>query len=272
MISQQTYAIFKTGSVTYFNSSLFFPKEIKKDVFALYAFVRKADDFVDKVPADSQGFFSYKKAYQKANKGIRVNDKTITDFVSLKKKSKFEEKWIDAFLAAMESDLNHTHSKSLKQSLEYMYGSAEVIGLMMARILDLPDKAQMSARMLGRSMQYANFIRDIAEDYELGRNYFPATDMRKFKLKDLSEKTARSNPKQFKKFLQHQIKNYSTWQAEAETGFSYIPYRVLIQIKTASDMYKWTIKQIKEDPFVVYKRKVKPNKLRVFSQIIRNLV
>jgi len=49
------YTTFKQGSRTYFNSSLFFPRKIRRDVFALYGFVRIADNFVDSVPQDPEG-------------------------------------------------------------------------------------------------------------------------------------------------------------------------------------------------------------------------
>jgi phytoene synthase len=58
---------------------------------------------------------------------------------------------------------------------------------------------------------------------------------------------------------------------EAEKDFKYIPRRYLIPIKTASDMYKWTAAKIRENPFIIFKEKVKPSKLRIIMDIIKNI-
>jgi phytoene synthase len=61
MINKTLFSIFKQGSRTYFYSSLFFPSYLKKDVFSLYGFVRKADNLVDSIPQDIKGFYDLKK-------------------------------------------------------------------------------------------------------------------------------------------------------------------------------------------------------------------
>ena len=68
------------------------------------------------------------------------------------------------FLGSMAADLTRRFYRTEAETLEYVYGSAEVIGLFMARIMRLPEEALPAARMLGRAMQFINFIRDAAED------------------------------------------------------------------------------------------------------------
>ena len=60
------------------------------------------------------------------------------------------------------------------------------------------------------------------------------------------------------------------WQAESERGFSLIPHRFLVPIKTASDMYMWTAGEIYRNPFIVYEKKVKPFKSRIILTILKN--
>ncbi|MFP4301728.1 MAG: squalene/phytoene synthase family protein, partial [Spirochaetaceae bacterium] len=60
------YETFKSGSKTYFNSSVFFPRDVREDVFVLYGFVRVADNYVDQVPQDAEGFYEFRRAYEKA--------------------------------------------------------------------------------------------------------------------------------------------------------------------------------------------------------------
>jgi len=55
LIDDRIYSIFKRGSKTYFYSTLFFPGDVRRDVFILYSFLRKADDYVDAIPQDTEG-------------------------------------------------------------------------------------------------------------------------------------------------------------------------------------------------------------------------
>lgn len=260
---------FKAGSKTYFNSSLFFPERVRNEVFILYGFVRWADDYVDAVPQDADGFYAFRERYRKALNGSPANDTIIDSFVELSRLRGFDPAWTEAFLKSMEMDLTKREYHSLDETLEYIYGSAEVIGLFMARIMRLPIEAEMAACMLGRSMQYINFIRDIAEDLNFGRRYLP---LESFDLADLSYRETSAKPAEFRRFMETQTGRYKEWQALAEKGYGHIPRSYRIPIKTAGDMYTWSADQIERDPFIVYRRKVKPSKLRILSSICWNMI
>ncbi len=272
MVDKTLYSIFKGGSKTYFYSTIFFPERAKEDVFKLYSFVRKADDLVDSIPQQSEEFFEFKDKYHEAMKGTITGDVVIDSFVEVSNRKNFEPKWTDAFLNSMEMDITKSTYKNLDELMIYLYGSSEVIGLFMARILDLHEYSFTAARHLGRAMQFINFIRDISEDLVLGRVYFSQEDLEEFKLPSLTLKDTKERPKEFKEFIQKQLNTYFDWQKKAEEGFPYIPKRYLIPIKTASDMYNWTGKTISKDPFIVYKRKVKPSISRIVSTIAYNSI
>ena len=169
-------------------------------------------------------------------------------------------------------DLHINRYNSMEELRTYLYGSAEVVGLMMFQIMSLPREAANSARLLGRAMQYVNFIRDISEDNELGRIYFPLTELEKHGLTSLEYDYVKKRPGRFTKFIHEQIDRYMLWQNAAEEGFSYIPRRYLIPIKTASEMYKWTSKVIRRNPLILYKLKVKPSVKRLISQLSYNMI
>ncbi|TXT66259.1 MAG: Phytoene synthase [Promethearchaeota archaeon] len=259
--------IFKRGSKTYFNSSIFFPKSVRKDVFILYGFVRVADDFVDVVPQKKEDFLDFCKRYRKALAGETVDDIVINSFVDLMRRKDFKPEWVDDFLYAMELDLTKKNYNTLEETLEYIHGSAEVIGLFMAKILDLPEESYFAAERLGRAMQYINFIRDVKEDIRFGRRYLPLFD---FNLESLEKEEVMKKRKEFQDFINTQINLYFKWQNQAESGFKFIPKRYLIPIKTASDMYNWTALKIRDNPFIIYEKKVKPSKIKIFSTILKN--
>jgi len=272
MINKIFYSIFQQGSKTMFYSSLFFPKDIRNDVFVLYGFVRRADNLVDTLPQDLEGFYKFKQKYEQSQQGIITGDVVIDSFAELAKRKNFDPKWTEAFLDSMEMDLTKKTYDTLDESLEYVYGAAEVMGLYMVNILGLDKKAYYYSRYLGRAMQCINAIRDIAEDLEFGRSYIPLEDLEKYELKSLDYEYTIKHPQHFSEFIKGQISRYCQWQEIAEKGYKYIPKRYLICVKTASDMYNWTAEQILKNPFVVYKWKVNPLIINILTTVLTNVI
>lgn len=258
--------IFKKGSKTYYWSTFFFPKKVKRDVTVLYAFVRIADDFVDQVPPRKDLYYAFKDEYYRSIAGGHGAQKVIRDFVMLQHRKQIEQAWVDSFFSSMEMDLKHHEYRTMDDTLRYMYGSAEVIGLMMNRVLGVAPKADFGAQLQGRAMQYINFIRDIKEDMVLGRTYIPL-DIRRATGVDVL-RADRHNTR----LLRQELGRYHQWQKEARTYYKYIPRRYRVAIMTAADMYEWTAFQIQKDPQKAFKHKVKPSKLRILVAGLRNLV
>jgi len=280
MPQQTTQAIFKAASTTYYYSSLFFTPTVRDAVSTFYAFVRVADDFVDAIPQQKEEFFAFVAEYERQRGNVGVNKakkatrlvsdqvskrhrEIIKNMIQLQIEYGIEDAVIDAFLKAMKSDLSKNVYGTMDETIEYMYGSAEVIGICMVRILGLPAAAQQAAQLQGRAMQYINFIRDIAEDLTLNRQYLPTTELKRFGLANLSQEEALKKPAAFREFMRAQIAQYTQWQAQAAEGYTYIPYRYRVPIVTAARMYGWTARQIAKDPFIVYQKKVKPSKQHV---------
>jgi len=270
MINNLHTTIFKNASKTYYYSSLFFPKDVRDDIFILYGFVRTADDLVDSIPQQVEKYNLFVERFRKGYSGDNEDDIVISSFIGMMKRRKISLAWVESFLEAMKSDIHKSKYQTIKELENYIYGSAGVIGLMMAKILKLPEESYTYAQMLGSSMQLSNFIRDLQEDNELGRCYFPQTDLKKFNLKSLkfSEVTKKKN--EFRLFMDFQIERYFNWQNIAENGFKYIPKRYRIAIKTASDMYKKTQLIISKNPAIVFKRKVKPSPFSILLQGVKN--
>jgi phytoene synthase len=262
--------IFRRGSRTYFNSSRFFPPEVRRDVGTLYGFVRTADDFVDAQPQKREEFLGFRREFEAALRGEERGNPIIRQFLDLMKRKRFAEDWVHAFLDSMQLDLEKSVYDTITETEHYIHGSAEVIGFMMASLMDLERESFPCAGMLGKAMQYINFIRDIQEDLELGRCYLPREEMVSQGLSSLKPEEAKRQAPAFRNFIRGQVKRYRGWQEEAERGFRFLPRAYLIPIKTASEMYAWTARRIEKDPLIVYRRKVKPSRARIVSAGIRN--
>lgn len=271
-IDKDLTSIFQRGSRTYFFSSLFFSSDLREKVTRLYAFVRVADNLVDLPIPDVTAFHDFENTYRRALNGEPISSPVVKSFVALMHEATFDPLWVDAFLEAMRSDLTHKPCERLADTERYMYGSAEVVGLMMCRIMGLPENSYPSAQLLGKAMQYINFVRDIEEDRLLGRRYLPTEDIHLYGLSSINESEAKKNLPRFTQFIDAQINRFLSWLEEAEKGYHFIPYGPRTAIATAADMYKWTALSIRKNPLIIFSHKVKPSRARVIYQGARNYV
>lgn len=268
--------IFKKGSSGHYFSSRFFPKKVRRDILRLYSFMRITDDYVDETPDQSHKIEQIEKSYHQAlneqhfdpttHQWDDTDTRIVKNIMRVVQRYKFDPAWVDAFLKSMKQDIKPVAARKLDDSLAYVYGSAEVIGLMMAKIMKLPEEAWEAARLQSRAMQWINFLRDLREDTERGRQYFPKEDLEATGLPALTEEAAREHPEAFKKFVDLQLKRYRKWQTEAKVSFGYIPKRFRIPLQTAADMYNWTADRIEKDPMIIFRKKVKPHKTRVLAR------
>ncbi len=262
-------AVFKKGSTTYYNASQFFSPKIKDRVTTLYAFVRVADNFVDQLPQQQHELESFLAEYRRELLSPSSQSPVIANFVLLMKKTAIKPAWVEAFLASMVQDVSKKKYANMSELEKYIYGSAEVIGLMMARILGLPAKHDLAAAKLGKAMQYCNIIRDIDEDLNLGRVYLPQSTLRKFQLIPFSKAMAQKKPKQFRLLMQQEIRRCLQWFDQAERDLPAIPRRERVAVKTASAMYRWTLEKLYRNPQLVFQKKLKPSKLLVILTAIK---
>lgn len=156
-------------------------------IYAIYGFVRYADEIVDTFhdfdKKELLDKFRY-DTYEAIEKGISLNP-VLQSFQLVVRQYNIERELIDAFLKSMEMDLYFQEYDDSGYN-EYIYGSAEVVGLMCLRVFCEGDCAEYdrlreSARKLGAAFQKVNFLRDVKSDYqERGRTYFPGVDFNDF--------------------------------------------------------------------------------------------
>jgi phytoene synthase len=265
-------AIFQKGSTTYFTASLFFSRELRQKVTTLYAFVRVVDDFVDAQPQQKKEFEEFYAEYRRCKTGATSKISVISEFIALERSASFEPAWVEAFFTAMRADLTKKTYRTMEELDAYMYGSAEVIGLMMARLMKLPKQADTTARLLGKAMQYCNFLRDVQEDTELGRTYIPETVLHKYGIQEVTAEASHNQPDKFTAMMRSQSALCLEWMNEALLGTRFIPWRERIAILTAADMYSWTLHMIAKNPMEVFSRKIKPSKPYIMLAAFKNII
>ena len=157
---------------------------IRCAIYAIYGYVRLADEIVDSFhDYDKEKLLNRLKneTENALEEGISLNP-ILHSFQETVHKYQIDRKLIHQFLNSMEMDLQKVDYNS-ELYREYIYGSAEVVGLMCLQVFTEGNKAKYEelkpyAMKLGSAFQKINFLRDIKEDYQiLGRTYFPHMDM-----------------------------------------------------------------------------------------------
>jgi phytoene/squalene synthetase len=162
-------------------------KKLHLPIYGIYGFVRYADEIVDTFhDKDKKALLeNFRQDTHKAiNEGISMNP-VLHAFQLIVNQYHIELELIDAFLNSMAMDLDFATYNDSKYK-EYIYGSAEVVGLMCLRVFCEGDLKQYeslksAACKLGSAFQKVNFLRDLKSDYEdRGRVYFPGVDYNRF--------------------------------------------------------------------------------------------
>ncbi len=169
-------------------------KKYRPAIYAIYGFVRFADEIVDTFHDQDKSALLQdfrQQTYDAIQKKMSTNP-ILHGFQWAVNEYDIDRELIDSFLHSMEMDL-HKKEFSLNEYQEYIYGSAEVVGLMCLRVFYAGQDNEYrtllpAARKLGEAFQKVNFLRDMRSDlHDRGRVYFPEVDIDNFTDKDKSK-------------------------------------------------------------------------------------
>tara|TARA_R100001369_G_scaffold55287_2_gene82147 strand:+ start:391 stop:1146 length:756 start_codon:yes stop_codon:yes gene_type:complete len=158
---------------------------IRQDIYNIYGFVRFADEIVDSFHEyDKETLFNRfeKDLHHSLTEKISLNP-ILNSFQHTVHKYTIEKHLIDSFMKSMRLDLSKKEYITEPEYKEYIYGSADVVGLMCLKVfvkgdVDKYEALKESAMRLGSAFQKVNFLRDLKEDFEdLSRTYFPNTNL-----------------------------------------------------------------------------------------------
>lgn len=161
---------------------------IREDIYNIYGFVRFADEIVDSFHGyqKEQLIQDFETDYYKAlESGISLNP-ILNAFQITVKKNNISDDLVQAFLKSMKMDLVKSEYNTKAEYDDYIYGSADVVGLMCLKVFVQGDQEKYDAlkdeaMRLGSAFQKVNFLRDLKDDnLVLNRNYFPGVDLRSF--------------------------------------------------------------------------------------------
>lgn len=251
-VSQQCSRMVTTTYSTSFSLAVrMLSPGIRQDIYNIYGFVRLADEIVDSFhDYDKEALLSrFEEDLQLSlQSGISLNP-VLNAFQHTVSKYQIDRELIDAFMHSMRMDLNKKDYHSREEYQAYIYGSADVVGLMCLKVFVHSDPQKYhelkdAAMALGSAFQKVNFLRDLKADYEiLQRNYFPDTN-----LKELDEAS--------------KIRIIEEIESDFASGFQGIqalPVEARFGVYTAYRYYRKLLLKLKQTPPL----KIKDTRIRV---------
>lgn len=224
---------------------------IRQDIYNIYGFVRFADEIVDTFHDYNKEFLfeKFEKDLVDALENKISLNPILNAFQHTVHQYQIPMSLIAAFMKSMRLDLHKKEYKSFDEYNEYIYGSADVVGLMCLKVFVKGDdkkynELKEAAMRLGSAFQKVNFLRDLKADFEdLNRTYFPNTDLSK-----LDEESKNEIIKEI--------------EADFETGFQGIlklPLEAKFGVYTAYVYYKKLLTKLKKTPSL----EIKNTRIRV---------
>jgi phytoene synthase len=253
---------------TYYLATLLLPKNKRPYVHALYGFARYADEIVDDL-ASTLSPQEKADALRSWSTGVLedLEKGTSTDHIGralVDTARKFDiphQHFVD-FLHSMEMDLTITEYQNYEALLEYVYGSAAVIGLEMVPVLGYSDqRAFEAAKKLGIAFQLANFIRDVSEDLDRGRVYLPLDELARFGV-DRAMLERRVLTPEIVEALKFQIARVRSLQKEADEGIAYLDKTSRPCIRAASELYCGIVDEVEAIGYDVFNTRAKTSTAR----------
>ena len=257
--------VIKRYSTSFYFSSSLLSKTIRQDIFNIYGFVRLADEIVDtfhEYPKQELLEDFEKELWRSVDNKISLNP-IINSFQHTVNKYSIPKDLINSFLDSMKMDLEKKEYNSVEEYKKYIYGSADVVGLMCLKVFVKGSESSFSelspfAISLGSAFQKVNFLRDLKDDSNvLNRVYFPNVDMNNF------------NEKSKKEIILEIEKDF----ANAVKGIVKLPKNSKFAVYIAYRYYNKLLKKLKHTSSEnIVKKRIRIHNLQKFIVIARSYV
>ena len=253
---------------TYYLATLLLPKAKRPHVHALYGFARYADEIVDDlastltIPEKAKVLKVWGEKVLEDIRLGRSDDHVGQALVDTVQRFNIPIEHFEAFLHSMTMDLSVTEYQTYEDLMEYVYGSAAVIGLQMVPILGATDpKAYEAAQKLGIAFQLANFIRDVSEDLDRGRIYLPLDDLYAAGVSKEMLAAKKLTP-EIKQALIFQIERVRRLQREAAAGIALLDPVSQPCINAASELYCGIVDEVEKINYEIFTHRAKTSTWR----------
>jgi phytoene synthase len=270
---ERSRELHKRHGRTYYLATRLLPAWKRRHVHALYGFTRYADEIVDRTedlpPAErAERLTAWSRRFIAGLEGEPVDDPLLPAVLHTIAVFDLDRGDFANFLNSMAMDLTVTSYATYDDLLDYMEGSAAVIGTMMLPILGSSDlaAAREPARQLGLAFQLTNFIRDVGEDLDRGRTYLPDADLERFGVgrADLAAAAARGRAtERIKALIEYEVRQAQEHYALAAPGVTMLSPGSQSCIRAAYTLYGGILDEVVAADYDVFVRRATvPNRRR----------
>jgi phytoene synthase len=199
----------------------------------------------------------------------RVNDPVAIAWADSRKNFNIPSKYGYQLLDGVEQDINFKKYKDFSELSEYCYGVASTVGLMSMYITGFDgEHAIPYAIKLGVALQLTNILRDIAEDYKMGRVYLPQDELDEYGIEDRHLRDGIVDDK-WRKFMQFQIARTRALYVEALPGIALLDASGRLPIAAAAIFYRGILDKIEELEYNIFKSRAQLSKWEKVGMIPR---
>lgn len=252
-------------STSFSSATKMLAPSIRQDIYNIYGFVRLADEIVDSFHDYNKEelFNDFEKDLYKAIEAKISLNPILNAFQETVHKYDIDEQLYRSFMKSMRLDLHKSEYLSIQEYKEYIYGSADVVGLMCLKVFVKGDQKRyeslkFSAMSLGSAFQKVNFLRDLKEDHEnLSRSYFPNVNLAAL------DETSK----------QQIIEEIEADFAEGFKGISQLPLEAKFGVYTAYIYYLKLLHKLKRVPSLEIKnRRIRVSDFQKASLLARSYI
>ncbi|MEH0935744.1 phytoene/squalene synthase family protein [Micromonospora psammae] len=267
---------------TYYLATRLLPAWKRRHVHALYGFTRYADEIVDRTedlpPAERAARLDeWSARFVAGLHGEPVDDPLLPAVLHTIAVFDLDRGDFASFLRSMAMDLTVMSYPTYDDLLDYMEGSAAVIGTMMLPILGSSDPAaaREPARQLGFAFQLTNFIRDVAEDLDRGRTYLPDEDLAKFGVtRDdlLAAKEQARTTGRIRELIEYEVSRAQAHYEAAAPGITLLAPASQACMRTAYALYGGILDEVAAQDYDVFVRRALVPRRRRMAVAARSLL
>jgi len=250
-------------------ASSFLPREKRRAVRALYAFCRVTDDIVDCPDCQARQALSEWRHIALAAEPP-IENLVAVAWADARQRYRVPLRLAEHLIDGVARDLDQTRYATFDDLATYAYGVASTVGLMSMHIIGYRGAAAIPyAIKLGVALQLTNILRDVGEDWRLGRVYLPADELARFDLAE--DDLARGQVEaRWRAFMRFQIERNRRLYAEAWPGIELLNRDGRLAIAAAGDLYRRILDDIEAHDYDVFTRRAHvstPRKLLALNHL-----
>jgi phytoene synthase len=246
----------RAQSQTFFMASRLLPKDKQQAIHALYAFCRSTDNLVDEMGelAEADEVFSNWRS-RLNNPHPAAHDPVPLAWANTQTRFRIPRGYADQLIAGVRRDLTQKRYQTFDELTEYCYGVASTVGLMSMHIIGFESEDALPyAVKLGIALQLTNILRDIGEDWKMGRFYLPLDELTDFGVSEADIAGGKVDDR-WRAFMRFQINRVQNLYSEAEPGIALLNADGRFAITAAARLYSAILDDIEAHDYDAFHRR-----------------